>query len=89
MPDGYDPDDIPGDTIEEAVGSDDNFTVRESGEFGDAAAGFRELFEPTQDFFRVRPESPGGLRPVLADVVDGCQELGAGSGREPDFQACG
>jgi hypothetical protein len=53
MPDGHDPDDILGDTIEEAVGSDNNFTVRESGEFGDAAAGPRELLEPTQDFFRV------------------------------------
>ena len=53
MPDGHDPDDIPGDTIEEAVGSDDNFPVRESREFGDAAAGFRKLLEPTQDFFRV------------------------------------
>jgi len=53
MPDGHDPDDILGDTIEEAVGSDNNFTVRESGEFGDAAAGLRELLEPTQDFFRV------------------------------------
>ena len=53
MPDGHDPDDIPGDTIEEAVGSDNNFTVRESWKFGDAAAGLRELLEPTQDVFRV------------------------------------
>lgn len=53
MPDGHNPDDIPGDTIEESVRSDDNFTVREGGEFGDTAAGLRELLEPTQDFFRV------------------------------------
>ena len=53
MPDGHDPDDIPGDTIEKSVGSDNNFTVRESGKFGNAAAGLGELLEPTQDFFRV------------------------------------
>jgi hypothetical protein len=38
MPDGHDPDDIPRDTIEEAVRIDNNFPVRESGKFWDAAA---------------------------------------------------
>jgi hypothetical protein len=47
MPHGQNPDDIVPHPIEEAIGRNNDFPVREFGEFRDTPSGFRKIGKPS------------------------------------------
>jgi hypothetical protein len=84
MPDCDHPNRRTADTVEEAVGGDDDFAVGKIREFRKSATRFGEPLEPTQDGLRPLLEPAGSSWILTKDVRDDVEELPPGGGREAD-----
>jgi len=84
MPYGDDPSGVVQLAIEESIGFDDDFAVREIRKLWNLPTGIREPFEASENLLGAASEASSRLDVVNADIGDGRQKLRTPGRCEPD-----